>query len=376
MKLPEITIPVGQIDDYLKNYRYPCRFILQAGNYTTRGIWNFFPNFDGCMLPPGSELIGQGSNLTSLNLSNTVNFVNNKPTKYHCVLTGGNRSEGSNVKPSIYNRISGLTLDCKTNLPVIGIQTWSSNVFIEDVIVNNIWGDWTSLWEGFGILLNNSGNNNGVDGGHTIRDCVVNILENAYANGIYVGCKLRDNAILQSSVVTNCKSLCYGNVKNAGVGFGINSNTILNFIEVNGFKNALFNDTGTTKNVLVTNSHFKNISYGFLVLRANSTGWDRKNIIVNNCNIQFANATSDHVALLICDDTSQTKDKAKIQNIFVNDSIVENDSGVTFYYGSINGSLFSNIGIQRNILPKTNAGVVIASPASSSMWIDNQNILQ
>lgn len=376
MRLPEISIPPGQIDDYLKNYRYPCRFILQPGEYTTRGIWNFNPNFDCCMIPPQSELVGAGSNLTLLRFKDTVVNINGKPAKYHTLLTAGNRTPGSNVKPATYGKISGITLDCKTNLPVIGIQAWSSNIIIDDVIVKNIWGDWKTLWEGFGILINNSGNNNGFDGGHTIKDCRVYVLENAYANGIYIGCKLRDSSVLQTSVVTNCKSLCYDGVRNAGVGFGINSNTIFTSIEVDGFKNALFNDTGTTKNVIITNSVFKNISYGFLVLRAYDNGWDRQNIVVNNCNIQFSNVVSDHVALLVCDDTSPTKNKSTMKNIFVNDSIVTNDSKSTFYYGSINGSLFSNIGIQRNVLPKLNSGVVIAGQSTPNMWIDNQNILQ
>ena len=93
MKLPEITIPPGEIDTVLKAYRYPCRFILQPGEYTTKGIWNFLNDFDCCMLPPQSELIGAGSQTTILKLSNPVTSIISGSGIYpqYAVLTGGNK---------------------------------------------------------------------------------------------------------------------------------------------------------------------------------------------------------------------------------------------------------------------------------------------
>lgn len=377
MKLPEISIPPGQIDDYLKNYRYPCRFILQKGRYTTRGIWNFLPNFDGCMLPPGSELIGEGSSLTQLELFNTVNTVNGTSALYNTVLTAGNRTTGSKVSPANYCNISGITIECDSNLPTTGIQVWSSNVTMEDVVVKNIQGDFSSRMEGFGILINNSGNENEFDGGHVLRDCKVYSKPNAYVNGIYVGC-LKRNVPLETSIVENCKALCYSTtpISNCHTAFGINSNLILNNCESYGFENVIFNDTGDTYNVQINNSVFRNVGYSFITLRANDTGWNRQNIKATNCFVEFSNTKYDHVAVLVCDDQSPTKDKSTMKNIIVDNSILENKTGKKFYYGSINGKYFQYIGIKNSILPRSNLGVVIAGQSSGSMWIDNQNTLQ
>lgn len=377
MKLPEISIPPGQIDDYLKNYRYPCRFILQNGKYTTRGIWNFFPNFDGCMLPPGSELIGQGSALTQLELSNTVNVVNNQNALYHTVLTAGNRTAGSKVLPANYCRISGITIECECKLPVIGIQIWSSNVTMEDVVVKNIQGDFPSRMEGFGILVNNSGTENEFDGGHILRDCKVYSKPNSYVTAIYVGC-LKRKIPLETSVIENCKSLCYFSTGNSHshAAFGINSNLIMNNCESCGFDNVVFNDTGDTENVQINNGMFKNVGYAFVVLRANDSGFHRQNIKATNCFMEFSNSKHDHVAVLICDDQSPIKNKSIMRNIIIDGAVIENKTGKNFYYGSINGKNFQHIGIKNSILPKTNSGIVIAGQSSGSMWIDTQNILQ
>lgn len=377
MRLPEISIPPGQIDDYLKNYRYPCRFVLQKGRYTTRGIWNFFPNFDGCMLPPGSELIGEGSSLTQLELYNTVNFVNNKTALYHTVLTAGNRTSGSRVSQANYCKISGITIECDSNLPTIGIQTWSSNVTVEDVVVKNVQGDFPSRMEGFGILINNSGNENEFDGGHILRDCKVYSKPNSYVTAIYVGC-LKRNIPLETSLIDNCKSLCYStsSLSKCHAAFGINSNLIINNCESYGYENAIFNDTNDTYNVQINNSMFKNIGYSFISLRANESGWNRQNIKAINCFVEFSNTKQDHVAVLICDDQSSTQDKSIMKNIIIDNCVIENKTHKTFYYGSVNGKYFQNIGIKNSILPKSNCGSVIAGKSSGSMWIDNQNILQ
>ena len=113
-----------------------------------------------------------------------------------------------------------------------------------------------------------------------------------------------------------------------------------------------------------------------MALRANRSGWSRENVITSNCIMEFESAKSDHVALLVCDDQSPTKDQAFIKNILIRDSIVVNKTNKTFYYGSINGKNFMNVGLIRNVLPAKNANVVIASPAQKSSWIDKDNILQ
>lgn len=375
MKLPEILIPPGQIDDYLKNYRYPCRFVLQKGSYTTRGIWNFFPNFDGCMISPGSELVGQGSSLTSLELYNTVNFVNGKPAEYNTLLTAGNRSSSSKVSSASHAKIQGMTLNCESSLPVIGIQSWSSNVVVEDVVVKNIWGHFPTRMEGFGILINNSGKENEFDGGHIIRDCKVYSKPNSYVTGIYVGC-LKRNIPLEMSLIENCKSLCYSSVTSScHAAYGINSNVTLNNCESYGFENAIFNDTGDTYNVQINNSMFSNTGYSFISLRANSSGWNRRNIKATNCIVEFNNTKYDHVAALICDDQSVTKDQSTMTNILAEYCIFENKTSAKFYCGSINGKNFKNIGIKNSVLPKNNMGVVITNTASGSSWVENGNFV-
>lgn len=374
---PEITIPPGQIDDYLKRYRYPCRFILDSGIYTTKGIWNFFPNFDGCMLPPGAELIGQGSSLTEIRFQNTVNTVNGVSAQYHNMLTAGNRTSGSKVLPADDCKIVGITLNCESNLPTIGIQAWTSHAHIEDVIVKNIWGNVNSKMEGFGILINNSGNETNFDGGHVIRDCKVYTKPDAYVTAIYVGC-LKRKIPLETSIIENCKALCYFSTgsKHSHAAFGMNSSLIMNGCESSGFNNVIFNDTGNTENVQINNGVFQNVGYAYMALRANQSGWIRKNIKTKNCLVEFSNTRYDHVAVLVCDDQSSTKNMAMMKNIIIDDCIIQNNTNANFYYGSINGSLFKNIGIKNSILPKSNLGVVIAGPSTSSVWIDEQNILQ
>jgi hypothetical protein len=328
------------------------------------------------MLPPGSELIGAGSSLTTLELFNSVNSVDGESAKYHTVLTGGNRTSGSKVSSANHLKIEGITLECESNLPTIGIQVWTSNAVIQDVIVKNISGNFSTKMEGFGILVNNSGNVNEFDGGHIVRDCKVYSKENSYVTGIYVGC-LRRNVPLETSLIENCKSLCYSSsLSNCHAAFGINSNLIVNHCESYGFENVFFNDTGDSYDVQINNGVFRKIGYSFLCLRANYLGWNRKNIKANNCFIQFSDVKYDHVAVVICDDQSPTKDKAKMSNIYVDNSIIENFSGKKFYYGSINGKFIKNVGITNSVLPSVNLGAVIATPATSSGWINNLNKLE
>lgn len=375
MKLPEISIPPGEIDSVLKAYRYPCRFILQPGDYTTRGIWNFLTNFDCCMLPPQSELIGAGSQLTTLRLFNPVtSTVGSGIYPQYAILTGGNRSSGSNVIQSSRMKISGLTIDCNYNMPVIGIHLWTTNAIVEDVVVTRVGGDWNTKWEGFGILINNSGNVNQIDGGHVVRNCKVYVESGAYVTGLYIGC-LQRKIPLEHSLIENCKVLCYEDGPLPHAAYGINSQLTLKNCEAYGFDHAIFNDTGNTYNVLITDSVFRKTGYSYMALRANESGWDRENIMTDNCFIEFDSVKSDHIALLVCDDQSPTKDKAFIKNVLIKNCVVTNKTTKTFYLGSINGKNFSNIGLQKNILPSKNSGPVIANLAKDFFWVDRDSTL-
>lgn len=374
MKLPEISIPPGEIDNVLKAYRYPCRFILQPGDYTTRGIWNFITNFDGCMLPPQSELIGAGSQVTTLKLLNPVTSTAGSGLyPQYAVLTGGNRISGSNVLPATRSKVTGLTIDCTYNMPIIGLQLWTTNATVEDVVVTNVWGDWNTTWEGFGILINNSGNINKIDGGHSIKNCKVYVKAGAYATGLYVGCVER-SVPLEHSVVENCKVLCYDIGVLPHAAYGINSQTTIKNCESYGFDYAIFNDTGNSKNTFILDSVFRKIGYSYIALRANHSGWYRENIITDNCLIEFDSVKSDHAAVVVCDDQSSTKDKAFIKNILLKDNVIINKTNKTFYLGSINGINFSNIGFQKNILPTKNAGAVITTVANQTAWVDQDNL--
>jgi hypothetical protein len=375
MKLLEVTIPPGDIDNVLKAYRVPCRFILQPGDYTTRGIWNFLTNFDCCMLPPQSELIGAGSQLTNLKLSNPVmSTAGSGIYPQYAVLTGGNRISGSNVLPASRTKVSGLTIDCAYNMPTIGLQLWTSNAIVEDVIVNNVWGNRDTNWEGFGILINNSGNPNQIDGGHVVRNCKVYVKSGAYATGLYVGCVQRKTP-LEHSVVENCKVLSYEDGSLPHAAYGINSQLTIKNCESYGFNHVIFNDTSDTYNTLINDCVFRKTGYAYMALRANKSGWHRENVITNNCIIEFDSVSSDHVALLVCDDQSPTKDQSFIKNILIKNSIITNKTEQTFYLGSINGKNFLNIGLISNILPLKNSGAVIVTPSEKFYWIDRDNTL-
>lgn len=262
-----IIEPGTCIDPVLKaNRQFDTEFVLEPGDYYTRGCFNF-PEHDLCMLADGQSLTGAASGKTRLILDTPVLEHNGKPTGYTEVLTGGLRT-----KPgiSLGVRINGLTVDANSNgnvgIPLVGVHLWGADCVVRDVCVDNIWG-YRKLPvpnEGFGIIINNPINAEGGTGNNVIEDCTVCMLGDAYACGVYMGCTEPTGVYRHPNRVTRTH-VNGGHSSHAG--FGVNCNTLLDDCSVQGVDRAVFCDTDSIRQVQVRNMTARDIKWA-LDLRA------------------------------------------------------------------------------------------------------------
>jgi hypothetical protein len=292
-----IEIPPGEcIDPYLREFREPgTTFVLGVGEYTTRGCFDF-PEHDLCMLAPGTRLEGAGINSTILNGTDPVLEHEGKPTGYAEILTGGARTTG--YSSSIV--VKGLSIIAPSDITGVGLHLWTTQAVVEDVVVYNIFGDRNAsspVKEGFGILVNNSAELGGVDGGHRVLNCKVQLAysdEENYATAIFVGCVSRGP--LLRSYIENCIVLA----KDAHAGYAFNDRTTIKDCEVVGCRRAVFVDTGP-----VRDSHIQGLDASRVAWALDLRGvGERRGITLTDSTFDFRALDGWAQGILVSDDES------------------------------------------------------------------------
>jgi len=308
-----IHIPPGCIDHHLRTYREPeTTFILQPGAYSTQGCFGF-PEHDLCMLAPQCSIIGAGSAVTMLLVKDPVIEHGGRATGYYEALTGGARSRGGSLR----TQVQGLSILMDKTCPGVGVHLWSSSVTITDVVVSRVWGARTwagSVKEGFGLLVNNAAQAT-TDGNHRISGCVVYAegskgAGETYVTGIYVGAVSRASSVMLPSEVSDCSVICLDGGR-AHAALAANAHTRFRRCYVNGFRRAMFCDTGPVVGITVSELTAHGVEWA-LDLRVAHSGDERVGIRLKNSEFRFA-VTPDGwaQALLLSDDTGDASTRIR-----------------------------------------------------------------
>jgi hypothetical protein len=303
-----ITIePGAQIDEVLKANRAPgTQFRLLPGNYRTQGCFAF-DEHDLCMLAPGCSLIGAGSDVTCITLERPVLEHKGEPTKYTEIVTGGARTLGHSHGVAA----SGFSISNPWQIPTVGVHLWTARARMEDIAVNDTWGDreWPGeVKEGFGILAEDTKAEGQSQGGHRLKNCRVKAVSQplgreSYITGIYA------SSLDPASEMTHVRdcSVVGPVTGKAHAGFAFNCNTTLIDCEVVNCIRAVFMDTGAVvQNGLIIRMRATGVSWG-LDIRAVDSGDIRANVLVSDSHFVFGDAGGDGWAqvVLLSDDAKK-----------------------------------------------------------------------
>lgn len=304
-----IHVPPGPLDPVLRANRQPgTQFRLGDGVYTTRGAFAF-EHLDCCMLAPECTLTGLGPHRTRIVATDVDIEVNGSVAHYVEVLTGGTRSTGS----CAHLAMSGFTLDCSnTDVPTVGIHTWSRDVQLSNLRVEGVvgWRTWHGpRKEGFGIVVNNAGTDT-MDGGVHLRDCTVVTRtltgEENYCTGIYAGIITRNRPNFHNTV-RRCRVVA---PSRAHAAFGFNDNTRFEDCEDIGVRRSFFCDTGPSIDVGITRHRSQGCEWA-LDLRMPSHHFARRRITVADSLFVFTPDVSRWAQALLLD----AQDDAVIERV-------------------------------------------------------------
>jgi len=295
-----IEIPEGVfLDPYLKaNRDSGTIFRLQAGNYYTRGCFDF-PEHDLCMLAPGCSIVGETGE-SIIMLDDAVLEHDGKPTGYTEVLTAGARTKGSSVSVVV----SGVVIKCShyPTVPTVGLHVWSSQAMVSNVMVVDLFGDrdaTTPVREGFGILVNPGAYSLGPDGGNFVKGCRVDLLKTAkenYCTAIFIGGSKREGVPLLRSHIRVCQTIA----SDGHAAFAMNDRTSISDCEAVGFRRAVFVDTGPVRDCRIERLDAGDCGWA-LDLRGTS---ERRGILVKDSSFSFRAIDGWAQAILLSDDDS------------------------------------------------------------------------
>lgn len=132
------------------------------------------------------------------------------------------------------------------------------------------------------------------NGGSIFEECrVVDCPENSYVSCFQIG---HDNIAANRSIVKNC-TIDIG--KNNWFGFGVNCNVDIDNCTIKGgVQNAVYNDTGRTNNIRITNSSFSNIDKALSLIVPNGHPANKTGVIFRNSRFVFNSGAERHLAEL------------------------------------------------------------------------------
>lgn len=323
-----MTIPTNQagaanIDGFLRGVPTGTIVRLESGEYETAGYWAHYPD---AMLRGG--LIGTGN--TILTMPDPAYMIEGtKPATYYEMLTGGRKDYSASGL-----RVEGINLQAQSDKPVKALHLWGDRCTVRNVNVYGVAGDRDVLeGEGFGIMVNN-GAAGLANGGNVVEDSYVE-MDNGYVCGIYVGIT-HDGHYPAASYVRRC---CVRNVgangKNrAGVGYGINTATVMEDCQVIGAQRAVFSDTGGGTDAIVRRLKAVDCSIG-VEFRASGPDGTRERILVDDCDFIFAANPGCYVAgLVLANDAKEGNTVATMRDITFRNCRFFNASGQPGHIGS------------------------------------------
>lgn len=352
-----IHVPQGPIDPFLRAHRDNTRFVLGPDVYYTGGAWNF-RDLDFTMLGGGCELVGQGSRHTEIVFDPIqVDGLIPAGATQNEILTAGGRTHETIAGV----RLTGFTVDCALSaLPTVGVHTWDSSPFIQDVAVDGVWGTRSSgsaSTEGFGILCNTGeGERTTSRGGAVLRDCRVALAgfdtDENYVTGIYVG-MVSDDPQETPHVVENCHVTQSPLSAPAHAAFASNGNVFWHAISNSGrFNRAFFMDTGGGHNIVVSGA-FLRAEYCLIDIKGKNAVWGdiRFSEIVGTLT---QGGSADHVAGLVLSDLDDAKNTSAFQRIQFQ-GVLRNLSGKKAYLGSTDAAQTFGCRIDATIVGEWNS---------------------
>ena len=120
------------------------------------------------------------------------------------------------------------------------------------------------------------------------------------------------------------------------VGFGVNSSTVIGDCTAWGVNRGGFSDTGEGRNSRIERCRFA-VGYSALDLKSSRPDWDRVNIRMRQCDVDFGRwGKTDHVAGLILDDQSPGMDAATFVGVTLEGcTLINRTLDRTAYHGSL-----------------------------------------
>jgi hypothetical protein len=326
---------------------------LPRGMFGTRGAWGF-PLF--AMLGSGTVLRGK-PNGSLIHLENpTEQIPGNGACTYYEMLTAGGPNLHSNgvVVEEVMLTTMGEAKPAKM------LHAWGSDFTARRVKVLGVNGDLNvTEGEGFGILVN-SARNTTTGGGHLVEDCEVRIDPGAYACGIYVGVHDFNQAW---SRVVRCRVSCEDG--QTGIGFGVNSRTVIEDCEAEGVTRAIFSDTGSGEDVRIVRFRANRCAIG-VEFRITNPETHRRRILVEDSDFVCTASHGGYVAgLVLSRDRNIPPDGFRVRDIEFRRCRFFNESGQPGHVGS---SQFEPDGRQPRFLGCEFLGAWDRSQADAAKW--------
>lgn len=335
--------PGASIDTFLRAHRSATRFLLSPGVYRSRGSFAF-ADLDHSMLAPGCELIGAGSDVTTLVVGDDA--VPCGGAQLEC-LTAGSRSSASETI-----RVRGLTVQpgdstrTREDLGIVGLHVWSDRCEISDIVASRITGirgsktggDPGPSREGFGLLVNRPGKP-ARPGGSRINQVRVELLTDAvkktehYVCACYVGVvDPAEPSLVDDVVVTNLSGTP------AHAGFGVNGGVVgTRWRNVGRWNRGVFCDVTGGVGTHVSNSVLRAEWVGIEFRGGAEAKW--RDMVVSGSHLTLAPVgDAGWGAVLVLADDTAGKASADFECVQVRDSVIRGESENVrhgFYCGTL-----------------------------------------
>lgn len=308
------------IDDFLRNPAHASSRDIRLGRgiYTTSGAWGF----TGYTMLMG-RIFGHGLD-TYLRFCMPTNSVPGddgitREATYYEMLTGGNQAacfRGIEIR--------GMFVDASASKPVKVIHTWGADCTVADLHITGIWGDANiQEGEGFGIIVNNGGDPLDPQGGNIIENCTVDARRGSYFCGIYLG--VVSERPMKTNYVRRCtvRAVDGQGVRRTGVGFGVNSDTVIEDCQTIDVSRPIFSDTDGGRDTVIRRLRANGCGTA-IEFQARTEDDSRRRILVDDCDFVHGDTGAGFVAGLVLDKLPPPKNAVMPGVPVMNDIVVRN----------------------------------------------------
>ena len=325
-----VTCDLTNIDRHLSTANPGEEVHLPAGAYATRGAWGY----PGYRMIHG-RLVGAGSE-TAVYLDDPTDTIptdkGDVAAAYYEMLTGGHK-----VVLNRGIRVEDMRLVATASKPVKAIHIWGAESVVSGVTVDGIWGDAKILeGEGFGIIVN-AGGDPTLQGGNVIENCTVNARRGSYFCGIYLGIESPFPQVINR--VSRCvvRATANNDIPPTGVGFGVNSDIVIEDCQTMNVSRPIFSDTGGGNDVVVRRLRANGCGTA-IEFQGKSSRDSRRRILIEDCDFIHGDTGAGFVAGLVL---AHIKDPAlagtpppRMDDIVVRNCRFYNESGTPGHIGS------------------------------------------